>query len=63
MRQAAVATLLLVMFGAPVTLPRNLTPIPVAHGIRECGVDYECLKHCHGNAAACQNQCRLPCRR
>lgn len=62
MRQAAVATLLLVMFGVPVTPPRNLTPIPAAHGVRECSVDYECIKQCHGNAA-CQDQCRLPCRR
>jgi len=62
MRHAAVATLLLVMFGAPITPPRNFTPIPVAHGIRECSVDYDCLKRCHGNAS-CEDQCRLPCPR
>jgi hypothetical protein len=63
MHQAAVATLLLLLFGAHLTPPRHFTPIPVAHGIRECGVDYECLKRCHGNTAACRDQCQLPCPR
>ena len=62
MRQAVVATVLVAFFGAHIPAPRTFTPIPVANGIRECGVDYDCLKRCHGDAA-CARQCRLPCRR
>jgi hypothetical protein len=61
MRQAMLATALLVLFGAHIIPPKNFTPLPIAHGIRECGRDEACVKNCRHDRN-CENQCRTGCR-
>jgi len=62
MRHTLLTTALLIVFAAHIAPPRNFTPIPVAHGVRECGGwDQKCLRDCHGDRN-CERGCRLTCR-
>jgi hypothetical protein len=58
MRLTTLATTLLAFLAVHITLPETFTPIPVAHGSRECGWNQACLKNCRGDAH-CERQCRI----